>query len=210
MRFDLTDITLVVDRSGSMQSIRGDAEGGVNAFLHQQAREPGEAFVTLIEFDHEYDFIYRGVPIRNCSDYKLTPRGSTALLDTLGRAITETGIRLNLMTEADRPGLVIFVIMTDGQENASREFTRERVREMIGHQQQHYHWQFTFLGANQDAFAEAGLLGVDPTASVKFSPEKVAASLKATSNKVSRMRQQVLAQAPPDNSFTDAERQAME
>lgn len=210
MRSDLTDITLVVDRSGSMQSIRSDAEGGVNAFIRQQASEPGEAYATLIHFDHEYEFVHRGVPIRDCPEYKLVPRGSTALLDTLGRAITETGIRLNLMTEAERPGLVILVIMTDGQENASREFTRERVREMIAHQQQHYHWQFTFLGANQDAFAEAGLLGVDPTASVKFSPDKVAASLKATSNKVSRMRQQVLAQAPPDNSFTEAERQAMQ
>lgn len=210
MRSDLTDITLVVDRSGSMQSIRSDAEGGVNAFLRQQAREPGEAFVTLIQFDHDYDFVHRGVPIRECSEYKLVPRGSTALLDTLGRAITETGIRLNLMTEAERPALVIVVIMTDGQENASREFTRERVREMIEHQQQQYHWQFTFLGANQDAFAEAGLLGVDPTASARFSPDKVADSLKATSNKISRMRQQVLAQAPPDNSFTEAERQAMQ
>ena len=88
------------------------------------------------------------------------PRGSTALLDAVGRAINETGDRLAKTPEQDRPGLVVFVIVTDGQENSSKEFSKARIKEMIDEQQKKYNWQFTFLGANQDAFAEAGGIGI--------------------------------------------------
>ena len=126
MKSDLTDITLVVDRSGSMQEIRSDAEGGVNAFVEKQAEEPGEALLTLVQFDTEYDFVHKGVPIDKVPKYELHPRGATALLDAVGRAINETGERLAKMAEPDRPGLVIVVIMTDGLENSSREFTKSK------------------------------------------------------------------------------------
>src|SRR5687768_7332033 len=90
MRSDLTDITLVVDRSGSMAEVRDDAEGGVNTFIAQQAKQPGEALLTLVQFDTEYEFLHTGVPIQNVSRYELVPRGMTALLDAVGRAINET------------------------------------------------------------------------------------------------------------------------
>ena len=112
MNSELTDITLVVDRSGSMQKIREDAEGGVNAFIEKQAKEPGEALLTLVQFDTEYDFVHKGVAIKEVPTYQLVPRGRTALLDAVGRAINETGERLSKIDEQDRPGLVIFVALS--------------------------------------------------------------------------------------------------
>ncbi len=158
MKSDLTDITLVVDRSGSMESIKSDAEGGINEFILQQASEPGEAMLTLMQFDTEYDLVHNGVKVSDVPAYTLVPRGMTALLDAVGRAINETGARLAAMPEQDRPGLVVFVIVTDGEENSSQEFTRADLRKLIEHQQSEYSWQFTFLAADQDAFAAGGSL----------------------------------------------------
>ncbi|NNM05150.1 MAG: VWA domain-containing protein [Gemmatimonadetes bacterium] len=209
MKSNLTDITLVVDRSGSMQQRRGDAEGGVNAFIQQQAEEPGEAFLTLVQFDTEYEIIHRGVPIDAVPEYRLEPRGMTALLDAVGRAINETGIRLKKMKKADRPGLVIFVITTDGLENSSTEFKRTQIKEMIEHQQTKYGWHFTFLGANQDAFAEAGAMGMKRGAVADFAMHKVGAAYEMTSKKVSRMRSQQRKGEEVKDEFTDEERKKM-
>lgn len=209
MNENLTDITLVMDRSGSMQARRKDAEGGVNAFIQEQGREPGEAVLTLVQFDTEYEVVHSGSPIGEVSPYTLRPRGATALLDAVGRAILETGMRLEAMPEAERPGLVIFVINTDGLENSSREFTRDRIREMIQHQQKVYNWQFTYLGANQDAFEEGGQLGIHQAGIADYSMEKVGASFGATSSKVSRMRHQRRSQQPVCNDFTQEERKDM-
>ncbi len=209
MRNDLTDITLVVDRSGSMREIQSDAEGGVNAFIEKQAAEPGEALLTLLQFDTEYEFVHKGVPIGQVPKYELAPRGMTALLDAVGRAINETGERLAKMPEPDRPGLVIFVIMTDGLENSSREFTKSQIKEMIQEQQSKYNWHFTFLGADQDAFAEARVIGIDGVYAAQYSKEKVASAYRGTSSKVSRMRRQAMDGATVLNEFTDQERKEM-
>jgi hypothetical protein len=209
MRPDLTDITLVVDRSGSMQSIRHDAEGGVNAFVADQAKQPGEALLTLVQFDTEYEFIHRGVPIGQVPSYQLEPRGSTALLDAVGRAILETGDRLAKMPEDDRPGLIVFVIVTDGEENSSKEFSKDKIKEMITHQQDMYHWQFTFLGANQDAFAEAGGLGIHAAGAANVAPDQIQAAYMMTGQKVSRMRAQRQSNETVKNEFTDEERKKM-
>lgn len=209
MRSDLTDITLVVDRSGSMDAIREDAEGGLNALIREQAALPGEAVLTLVEFDSEYDVVHSGKPIGDVPPYRLVPRGHTALLDAVGRAVAETGERLAKMEEKDRPGLVLFAIVTDGLENASREYTKARVREMIEIQQRDYSWQFTFLGANQDAFAEARSMGVVPIGAAGFSPDKVGETYRATSSKFGRMRGAAASGQTVDNAFTDAERQSM-
>ena len=210
MRNDLTDITLVVDRSGSMSSIRSDAEGGVNEFIRTQAAEPGEALLTLVQFDTQYDFVHRGVPIGDVPSYTLQPRGATALLDAVGRAINETGSRLASMTEAERPGLVIFVVMTDGLENSSVEFTKAKIKEMIEHQQQNYNWQFTFLGANQDAFAEAGAMGIQAAGAANYKADKVFAAYQMTGGKIARMRKARAAGQAVDNAFTEEERKSME
>lgn len=210
MRSDLTDITLVVDRSGSMREIESDAQGGVNAFIEKQAAEPGEALLTLVQFDTEYEFVHQGMPIKQVPKYQLLPRGMTALFDAVGRAINETGERLAKIDEQDRPGLVVFVIMTDGLENSSREFTNLQVREMIEEQQTKYNWHFTFLGADQDAFAEAGKLGIDSVGAARFSKGKVFAAYAGTAAKVGRMRKQAMAGEMVENNFTDEERQEME
>jgi Mg-chelatase subunit ChlD len=209
MRSDLTDITLVIDRSGSMAQVREDAEGGVNSFIAQQAQQPGEALLTLVQFDTEYEFLHRGVPIAQAPPYQLVPRGMTALLDAIGRAINETGERLAKMDEADRPGLVVFVVMTDGLENSSKEFSRDAIKKMIEHQQEKYHWQFTFLGADQDAFAEAGAIGIHASGAAQFAKDKVWAAYHSAGSKVARMRMQSRTGETVVNEFTDEEREKM-
>jgi hypothetical protein len=209
MKSDLTDITLVVDRSGSMEKVREDAEGGVNSFIEQQAKEPGEALLTLVQFDTEYEFLHKGVPITEVPKYQLVPRGMTALLDAVGRAINETGERLAKMDELDRPGLVIFVVMTDGLENSSKEFSKSDVKAMIERQQEKYNWHFTFLGANQDAFAEAGSMGIHAAGAANYAIDKVGAALMGTGAKVARMRKQRSAGETVKNEFTDKEREDM-
>ena len=165
--------------------------------------------VTLLQFDTEYEFLHKGMPIRQVPKYELVPRGMTALLDAVGRAINETSERLLKMAEQDRPGLVIFVIVTDGHENSSQEFTKDQIKEMIERQQKEYDWHFTFLGANQDAFAEAGGMGFDKAGVANYREDKVGAAWKGTSRKVSRMRAQRSAGETVKNEFTDEEREEM-
>jgi hypothetical protein len=209
MRQDLTDITLVVDRSGSMSSVRDDAEGGVNSFVTEQAKEPGEAMLTLVQFDTEYEFLHKGIPISEAPPYELHPRGMTALLDAVGRAINETGERLARMDEADRPGLVIFVVMTDGHENSSKEFSKAQIKELIERQQRDYNWHFTFLGADQDAFAEADAMGMHASGAANYAASKVAVAYACTMSKVTRMRRQARSGEEVDNAFTEEERERM-
>ncbi len=192
-----------------MQRRKEDAEGGVNAFIQEQAKEPERHLLTLVQFDTEYEIVHRGVPIEKVSEYRLEPRGMTALLDAVGRSINETGIRLKGMKEADRPGLVIFVITTDGLENSSTEFTQDQIKEMIDHQQSKYGWHFTFLGANQDAFAEAGAMGMRAGGVANFAMDKVGTAYEMTSRKVSRMRAQHRTGQEVKDEFTDEEREAM-
>jgi hypothetical protein len=162
-----------------------------------------------VQFYTEDDFLHKGIPVSQVPKYKLVPRGMTALLDAVGRAVNETGERLAKMPEQDRPSLVIFVVMTDGEENSSKEFTKAQIKEMIEHQQNVYHWQFTFLGANQDAFAEAGGLGIDAAGVACFSASKVAGTYNALGAKVARMRRQKREGKTVDNAFTDTERKEM-
>jgi len=210
MKSDLTDITLVIDRSGSMSAIRDDAEGGINTFIREQAEEPGEALLTLVQFDTKYEFVHEGVPIGVVPHYKLVPRGATALLDAIGRAINETGARLAAMQETDRPGLVLFVVMTDGLENSSVEFTKSQIKEMIQHQESTYSWHFTFLGADQDAFAEGGGMGFAPGAIAGFDSSKMFDAYLVTSSKYTRMRKQSREGQTVENDFTEEERKQLE
>ena len=208
MRSDLSDITVVMDRSGSMNVCQSDAEGGLNHFVDEQKKQPGEALFTLVQFDHEYEFVHRGIPIRTVPHCQLVPRGNTALLDAVGRAIVETGERLAKMNEADRPALVVVVIITDGQENASKEFSRTKIKEMISHQQAAYKWQFTYLGANQDAFAEAGALGIQG-ATAPTTNHTQRAAWGSTSANMSRMRHASAANMQVQNEYTDSELREM-
>lgn len=180
MRQDHADITIVLDRSGSMQKVRESTIAGYNSFIAEQAKLPGSASITLVQFDDEYETVYRA---RSCADVKpmqfheFVPRDNTALLDAVGRTVNEVGARLAALPIADRPGKVVIVILTDGIENASREFTRERVAAMVTHQREVYAWEFVFLGANQDAIFTGASIGVPARSSLSY-----AADLRGTAD----------------------------
>jgi hypothetical protein len=163
-----TEIIFVVDRSGSMQNIAADMKGGFDTFISKQKETPGDCRVTLTQFDDRYDVVYNARPLNEVAALELEPRGMTALLDAIGRTISETGNRLKNLKESARPSQVLFVIITDGAENASKEFSRDRVFNMITHQRDKYDWEFVFLGANQDAIATATQLGISATNSVTY------------------------------------------
>ena len=152
-----THLTLVVDRSGSMSSMAREASQGIEKLIQSQFSEPGTFSVTLLEFDTEFTTQCRlaDTPIA----YQLVPRGSTALFDAVGTEIVSTGQNLEALKEDDRPEKVLFVIVTDGMENASREHTLNKLREMIQHQKDVYKWDFQFIGAN-DAAWQGEELGV--------------------------------------------------
>jgi len=146
---DKTLVAALLDRSGSMQAIADDMRGGFDAFIAKEAKEAGEAgttLVTLAQFDDEYDVVYRNRPIKTVPKLTLEPRGWTALLDAIGRFVTEVGAALAALPEDERPGTVTVVVITDGLENASSEWTAEGVRAAIAHQETVYLWDFVFLG----------------------------------------------------------------
>lgn len=160
---DLTEIICVIDRSGSMGTIRNDAISGFNTFLEDQKAVDKPCKMTYAQFDTTYEVIHSGVDLQAVpplTTETYVPRGGTALFDAVGRTIDEVGIRLAALPESERPGKVVFVILTDGEENSSCEFTRERILGMIRHQQEKYKWDFVFLAANQDAFAVGTSIGI--------------------------------------------------
>jgi uncharacterized protein YegL len=209
MRSDLTDITVVLDRSGSMQSCQSDMEGGLNAFIDKQKGEPGHAIFTLVQFDTEYEFIHRAMPIKDVPKCSLVPRGGTALLDAVGQAIAQTGERLAATPEDQRPGLVVFLVITDGHENSSREYKKPQIKEMIERQERDYKWQFTYLGANQDAFSEAGGMGFQTKSAANYDQNKSPQMFMAAAANVGRMRHAVATDSAVDNSYTDEERRSI-
>lgn len=163
MKDNLTEIIFILDRSGSMSRLTTDTIGGYNAFIDKQKQEPGEALVTTVLFDDKYEVLHDGVNLKDIeplTDKQYSARGMTALLDAIGKTVNDVGDRLGKMAEADRPSKVIMVITTDGMENASREFIKKQIKEMIIHQTEKYNWQFMFLGANIDAVSEAEGLGI--------------------------------------------------
>jgi hypothetical protein len=205
MNKNLTDITVVLDRSQSMSSIKEEAEGGLNHFIREQQKLPGYAYFTLVNFDTNYEVVYDGVNIQEVEKCTIEPRGMTALLDAVGRTITETGLRLSNIEEDKRPGLVVIVIVTDGAENASREFTKSQIKKMIEKQQSEFSWQFTFLGANQDAFAEAADLGISSMSTMTYTPAKAKDVFYAASRNVSTMRVATANNEMYSNSYTAEE-----
>ena len=209
MNKELTDITLVVDRSGSMQARQDEAQGGVNAFIKKQKEEDGEANLTLIQFDTEYEVLHNGVPIGDVPKYKLEPRGLTALLDAVGKATNEAKGRIKGIPKAERPGLTVFVIVTDGLENSSHEFTRAQVKALIDKQRSKKKWQFVFLGADESAFAEAGSIGIPMNATAQYDPANYAGTYAAVSDSVSGARCCVASGGDPILIFTDEDRKKM-
>jgi hypothetical protein len=195
-----TDLTMVLDRSGSMQSIKDDTIGGFDAFLSEQRRLPGRCAVSLVQFDNEYEEVYTGRDITAVPGLTLVPRGSTAMLDAIGRAVNATGARLAALPEDQRPGTVVVGIMTDGLENASREFTYPIVKALIEQQEQVYGWTFMYMGANQDAIEVGASLGVARERALTYGGAKVAAAMGAYSASVGTLREAVAAGAPVEQA----------
>lgn len=162
MDMNLTEIVFIIDRSGSMGGLETDTIEGYNAFLEKQRQMEGRTVVTTVLFDNKYELLWNGIDAEEVklSSKEYYVRGNTALLDAVGKTILDVGYRLSNTKEEDRPGKVIFVIITDGMENSSREFTYSKVRELIHHQREKYSWEFVFLGANIDAVREADNIGI--------------------------------------------------
>ena len=163
MRKNLTEIVFILDRSGSMAGLEGDTIGGFNAMLEKQKKEDGEAVISTVLFDGETEVIHDRVALQNVpelTDKEYYVRGCTALLDAVGGAIHHIGNVHKYAREEDRPEKTLFVITTDGMENASRKYSYRKLKDMIRRQEEKYGWEFLFLGANIDAAREAARFGI--------------------------------------------------
>ncbi|NUQ97873.1 MAG: VWA domain-containing protein [Streptomyces sp.] len=179
-------IAVILDRSGSMQAVKSDTEGGLRAFLEAQHDAPGSTTVSLYQFDDRYQAVYENTPLDRVPDFTLQPRGMTALLDAVGRTVTALGEQLAAMPEDDRASEVIVVILTDGHENASHEYTLTQVKALITEQQNAYGWKFVFLGADQDAFAAAADIGIRRDTTLSYSSAHTQVSMTNAGRMVAR------------------------
>ncbi|MBC7528936.1 MAG: VWA domain-containing protein [Chthonomonadaceae bacterium] len=180
MKPNTTHLSFVLDRSGSMNVIVQETIDGFNRFLADQKSEASEATFTLVQFDDEYEILQNVVPLASVEPLTVrtfVPRGSTALLDAVGETMQRTGKHLADLPEAERPERVIFVVLTDGMENASHEYTYPKIAAMIQHQREKYGWEFVFLGANQDAMNTASEMGMDRMDALSFAGNAASAPL---------------------------------
>lgn len=170
MNNNLTELVFILDRSGSMAGLESDTIGGFNAMLNKQRKESGDAYVTTVLFDNHYELLHDRIPlsgVADITDRDYFVRGSTALLDAVGTTIQKV-VQAHIHTaEAMRPGKTIFVIITDGMENASREYSAAQVRAMI-EKEKTYGWEFLFLGANIDAISAASNIGIYADRAVNY------------------------------------------
>ena len=180
MNKNLTEIVFILDRSGSMSGLESDTIGGFNAMIEKQKKDPGEAMVSTILFDNVSEVIHDRVNIRNIkpmTDSEYCVRGCTALLDAIGGAIHHIGNVHKYAREEDVPAHTLFVITTDGMENASRRYDSARVKQMIEHEKSKYGWEFLFLGANIDAAKEAARFGIGADRSVNYKCDEAGTAL---------------------------------
>lgn len=184
-----TLIAVLLDRSGSMSSVKDDAEGGFDTYVDAQRAEPRETVVTLAQFDTEYQVVYQNLPVAQVPKLALVPRGATALYDAIGRLITDVGSELSATPEEQRPGKVIVVVITDGHENSSKEWTHAAVSAAITRQEQTYSWEFLFLGSNMDAVAIGSALGIAKDRSITWTSSSagVAGAFAAAASQTSRI-----------------------
>lgn len=163
MKQNFTSINIVIDSSGSMHGLRHDTIGNFNSFLKDQKEFPGEATFTLCTFNNEYTIIHDFIKINDVPDLDIknyNPMGGTALLDAIGFTMDSVGKKLSDMKKDDRPSKVLFVVITDGQENSSRSYTVDKIKTMVSHQKDVYNWEFMFFGASIDQIAAGTNLGV--------------------------------------------------
>lgn len=193
---NLTHLYFLLDRSGSMQSIREDTIGGFDAFIAEQRATAGACRVTLAQFDNEYDEVYADRELADVPSLELQPRGSTALLDSLGRLIVTAGERLAALPEDERPGSVVVGVMTDGYENASVDWSHARIKELIERQTRGYNWQFLYLGADQDAIEEGAKMGFGRDQAMSYARGRSREAMAAMSANVASYRTATAAGLP--------------
>jgi uncharacterized protein YegL len=171
MNQDLTELVFILDRSGSMSGLEDDTIGGFNAMIEKQRRLDGQAIVSTVLFDHEVEILHDRIDLKEITpmttDQYFT-RGSTSLLDAVGRAIRHIKLVYAETLKEERPAHVVFVITTDGMENSSTEYTYPKVKRLIEEVQSKYNWEFLFLGANMDAIQEAGRFGIRAERAVRY------------------------------------------
>lgn len=175
MKSDLTELVFILDRSGSMGGLESDTIGGFNAMLKKQTEGTGAALITTVLFDDEFELLHDRINLKGVSpitEKEYFVRGSTALLDAVGKSIQKIINVQRNTTEAEKAEKVVFVITTDGQENASKEYSYSKIKAMIEKQKKRYGWEFIFLGANIDAASEAEKFGIDRSRSAQFHNDK--------------------------------------
>jgi len=174
MKKGLTELVFILDRSGSMSGLESDTIGGYNAMLEKQKKEQGDAVITTVLFDDKYELLHDRINLRGIkpiTEKEYYVRGTTALLDAVGRTISKIVNVQKHTAEDERAENVMFVITTDGMENASREYSYEKVRRMIEHQKSKYGWEFIFLGANIDAVDTAERFGIGQDRAVNYNAD---------------------------------------
>ena len=203
MKKNLTELVMILDRSGSMGGLESDTIGGYNSMLQKQSKEEGDVLVSTVLFDDYSKVVHDRVPIgeiKPLTDKEYYVRGCTALLDAIGGAIHHIGNIHKYAREEDRPEKTIFVITTDGMENASEHYTFDQVRRMVNRQQERYGWEFIFLGANMDAVSVAGNIGIRRNRAVEYLNDGagIALNYEVISEAVTSMR---TCAAPIDGSW---------
>lgn len=171
MKQGLTHIIFVVDRSGSMKGIASDMVGGYNEFIKKQKETPNECFVSFYQFDDIYEKVFERVALQDVKDLDAktyVPRNMTALHDAMGKTIDDYGQYLANLAEEERPERILFVTITDGMNNASTQYTFEKLRDMIKHQTEKYGWDFVFLGSNIDAWDTGGSMNISASSTLQF------------------------------------------
>ena len=174
MKKNLTELVFILDKSGSMSGLEKDTIGGFNSLLDQQRKVDGECVITTVLFDNRYELLHDRIDIRAVqpmTEQEYFVGGSTALLDAIGKTIHKIGTVQKNTAEDYRAEKVMFVIITDGEENASRCYSSMQIRQMIQHQKERYGWEFIFLGANIDAVETAGRFGIDADRAVDYVPD---------------------------------------
>lgn len=201
---NLTRLVILADRSGSMQGIQSDMNGAIRQLLAEQAKEPGAILVDVVTFDTHVEHPYTGVRPDDIKSDIIVARGGTALNDALGEAIVRLGEELANTAEDDRPGHVIFVVVTDGEENSSREYTATQVKAMVEEQIDKWGWTFMYLAANVDAFLTGASYGFRPGQTISYAADRdgTQSVIATASAGVTRTRSGLA------TDFTDEEREA--
>ena len=194
MRKGLTEVVFILDRSGSMSGLEADTIGGFNSLIEKQKKEEGEALISTVLFDDRTEVLYDRVPVKKVepmNDRQYYVRGCTALLDAVGGAIHHIANVYKYAREEDRPEKTLFIITTDGMENASRLYSYREVKKMVEHEQQKYGWEFLFLGANIDSVQVAGRFGIRADRAMNYECDSAgtATNFRALSRTVSAVRQ---------------------